>query len=151
MWDLVPWPVIKSRTPALGAKSQSLEHQGSPQRHLFLFALFWTGNTFTWLRKQPDTERFTVKRLIPIPRYPMLVHTAFKPFQISHRWIKTYILIPTPSTEDWIKKLKEYYSATKRMKSCSCDRMDRTWGHCAKWNVRQREANTVWYHLYVGS
>ena len=32
--------MIKSRTPALGAKSQSLEHQGSPQRHLFLFALF---------------------------------------------------------------------------------------------------------------
>ena len=32
-----------------------------------------------------------------------------------------------------------------------CDNMDGPWGHCAKWNKRQRKANTVWSHLYVKS
>ena len=30
MWDLVPWPRIEPRPPALGAWTQPLDHQGSP-------------------------------------------------------------------------------------------------------------------------
>ena len=29
--------------------------------------------------------------------------------------------------------------------------MDGLGGYYAKWNVRQRKINTVWYHLYVES
>ena len=32
-----------------------------------------------------------------------------------------------------------------------CDNTDGPGGYYAKWNVRQRKTNTVWYHLYVKS
>ena len=29
------------------------------------------------------------------------------------------------------------------------DNTDGPWGHYPKWNVRQRETNTIWSHLYI--
>ena len=30
-----------------------------------------------------------------------------------------------------------------------CCNMDGSWGHYAKWDVREEKTNTVWYHLHV--
>ena len=42
-------------------------------------------------------------------------------------------------------------SHKKEWNNAICNHMDGPGGYCAKWNVRQRKTNTVWYHLYVKS
>ena len=43
----------------------------------------------------------------------------------------------------------ECYSVIKRRNPTICNNMDGSWGHYAKWNVRQRKTNTIWSHLGV--
>ena len=46
----------------------------------------------------------------------------------------------------------EYYSAMRKKETLPFyDNMDEPWRHYAKWNVRQRKINNVWYYLYVES
>ena len=52
----------------------------------------------------------------------------------------------------WYTHTMEYYSVIfKKWNSAICSNMDGHWRHYAKWNVRQRKTNIIWYHLDVES
>ena len=149
MWDLGPWPVIRPRPPALGAKSQPLDNQRSPQRHLFLFACFELVIHSHGSKSNPTQKGLQWKDLLlsPVILYSCIQLFIFPNLPQMNKNIYSY-----PNTINRrLDKETEGILFSHAMKSCTCDRIDRTWGRCAEWSVRQREANTVWYHLYVGS
>ena len=71
MWDLVPWPGIEPRPPALGTRSQPLDHQGSVCNPL---SLTWT---------------YAV-RAFTASNWPLCLHLPLSPQSISQELLELF-------------------------------------------------------------